>query len=222
MKPILFNTEMVKAILDGRKTVTRRVIKPRYREDEYGFQVVHNKDWSYWYVEKMDEWEGGFDDTRYVKPPYQVGDVLYVRERFCIGKIAYREEPDGRAVPYVSQCIGDRDFIPYEIPYEYCLQHDIGIEDVIWKPSIHMPKEAARIFLRVTAVRPELLQDIKAGSVYAEGIEWKGERTVREAIGRFINLWNSTIPKKDLEQYGWDANPWVWVIEFERTERSEA
>lgn len=215
MKPILFNTEMVRAILEGRKTVTRRVIKPPRGADDI------------------------FGHMNQVRQPCVIGDILYVRERFCIGKISYGEEPDGRAVPYVSQCIGDRDFIPYE----YCLRHDIGIEDVKWKPSIHMPKEAARIFLKVTDVRVERLQEITNEGCIAEGTdldewyeydEWQhqvgdgcvadGIPVVFETLRGFFGsrIWNSTLKNKDeYYRYGWDANPWVWVIEFARMQKAE-
>ena len=82
-----------------------------------------------------------------------------------------------------------------------------------WHPSIHMPREAARIFLRVTDVRVERVQDIDDDGVVAEGLN----------IGDpFDELWDSTIKPADRALYGWDANPWVWVIEFERITREEA
>ena len=81
---------------------------------------------------------------------------------------------------------------------------------LVWRPSIHMPKEAARIWLRVTDMRVERLQDIDDDSVVAEGLN----------IGDpFDELWDSTIKPTDRERYGWSANPWVWVIEFERCEK---
>ncbi len=86
-----------------------------------------------------------------------------------------------------------------------------------WHPSIHMPKKAARIFLKVTDVRAERLQDIDDKGAYAEGA---GEKGVIYQIGgrvcEFAKIWNSTVDKKQIDRYGWDANPWVWVIEFER------
>lgn len=126
--PILFNTDMVRAILDERKTVTRRVIK-------HNVDAVLNSPYHKEHPETLDK----MIIEKLCMPPCQPGDVLYVRERFCKGKIEYGEEPDGRAVPYVSQCAGDDNYIPYE----YCLRENIGIEGVVWTPSIHMPKEAA-------------------------------------------------------------------------------
>lgn len=99
---------------------------------------------------------------------------------------------------------------------------------VKWRPSIHMPKEAVRIWLKVTDVRVERLQDITDEQAKAEGANWKNGKNVgfeekmrRTAVERFAEIWNSTIKKSDLDRYGWDANPWVWVIEFERFEKPE-
>lgn len=212
-KPILFNTKMVRAIVDGRKTVTRRIVKRNVN-------AILNSPYHKEHPEVPDK-------TLIEKlccPPYQPGDILYVRERFCKGSIEYGEEPDGSAAPYVSQCVGDSDIIPYE----YCIRENIGIEDVIWCPSIHMPKEAARIFLRVTDVRVERLQDITDEQAKAEGANFRNGKNVgweekmrRTAVERFAEIWNSTIKKSDLGRYGWEASPWVWVIEFERVMADE-
>lgn len=102
-----------------------------------------------------------------------------------------------------------------------------------WLPSIHMPKEAARIFLRVTGVRLERLQDITEEQAKAEGAETAFEQNTHEGPVIYLDkggyfyygfkaLWNSTIKKSDIQQYGWAANPWVWVIEFERISKEEA
>lgn len=203
-KPILFNTEMVRAILDGRKTATRRCIKPRYREDEGGFQVCTNKATGEKWVEKQDWDEGSFDEPRYINPPYQPGDILYIREtweRFdccsCEG------DEHGNCPKEPKKSVLDK----YGCGcYMYRASDEIW-GDAKWHPSIHMPKEAARIFLKVTDVEVERLQNIDDDGVVAEGLE----------IGAaFDELWDSTIKKKDLDKYGWEANPWVWVIEFER------
>ena len=103
--------------------------------------------------------------------------------------------------------------------------HRFGIP---WRPSIHMPKEAARIWLKVTDVRVERLQEITEEQAKAEGANWKNGKNVgweekikRTAIDRFAKIWDLTIKKSDLPLYGWDANPWVWVITFERCEKPE-
>lgn len=200
IKPILFNTEMVRAILDGRKTCTRRVIKPQPDEKHtYPLGFVTDS------TEKkevgcfgfgIDEYGGSI---QYVKPPYGYapGDILYARE-------TWKKAPNGYYY------------------YEDWQRNDIA--DVTkWKPSIHMPKEAARIWLKVTNVRVERLQEITSEQIGREGVEVEYPHVLNGEEKRyaFSTLWNSTIKKSDLDRYGWDANPWVWVVEFERCEKPE-
>lgn len=197
IKPILFNTEMVRAILDGRKTCTRRICKDAnectvpdmefYNADRRTY-AVHN------FVDKEHTEQLS---TAERTCPICTGDILYVRE-------TWKEAPKGYYY------------------YEDWQKDDIA--DVTkWKPSIHMPKEAARIWLKVTNVRVERLQEISAESALAEGadkyIHTNGGLDENMTITSFIGIWNSTIKKSDINRYGWDANPWVWVIEFERCEK---
>lgn len=204
IKPILFNTEMVRAILDGRKSCTRRIVKP---EPQGYFEVNENPVYIY-----DTDWNQGR-----ITPPYQPGDLLYVRE-------TWKKAPNGYYY------------------YEDWQKDDIA--DVTkWKPSIHMPKDAARIWLKVTDVRVERLQEITEDQTEEEGflftppcLHLTGENYcdidglctskikycdmgAGELFGKV--LWNSTIKKTDLDRYGWDANPWVWVIEFERCEKPQ-
>lgn len=188
IKPILFNTDMVRAILTGQKTQTRRVIKPQPTNPRW-----NNIGWL------------GWDDGHgyRMKPPCEDGDVLWVRETWC---------KDARRYLYRANYGENEHF--------YQSGNEIAMH---WHPSIHMPKEAARIFLRVKEVRVEFLQDIKADGISAEGITsiaaTCGDMEI--ALVEWKNLWNSTIKKADLPKYGWDANPLVWVIEFERCEKPE-
>ena len=197
IKPILFNTEMVRAILDGRKTCTRRICKDAnectvpdmdfYNADRRTY-AVHN------FVDKEHTEQLS---TAERTCPICTGDILYVRE-------TWKEAPKGYYY------------------YEDWQKDDIA--DVTkWHPSIHMPKEAARIWLRVTDVRVERLQEITAESALTEGadkyIHANGTLNEDQTITSFIGIWNSTIKKSDLDRYGWDANPWVWVIEFEWCEK---
>lgn len=223
LKPILFNTEMVKALLEGRKTMTRRIIKPQPGADAdlmYAYAASRKQDIGKWNDRKTGQtWN----------PPYHADDILYVRETWCEGKVAFGEEPDGRCVPFISQCPGEEDIIPKEL----AIREGIGTEDVVWRPSIHMPKEAARIHLRVKRVSVERLQ--KCGEGWCVDIEREGVKTPQDPI-LYVNddtfhaalraemkkLWDSTIKPTDLPTYGWDANPWVWVIEFERISKEEA
>ena len=196
MKPILFNTEMVKSTLDDKKTATRRAIK--------GYALEHLE------LDTDGSVIGIYDQHKgCVRPivdyaPYRPSDILYVRETWTalLGSYLYKaDQKPGMKNPGK------------------------------WHPSIHMPKEAARLFLRVTDVRVERLQDIDFEGCKAEGIwddyktysEKYHENLARMAYPRcFSELWDSTIKKADLTRYGWAANPWVWVIEFERIGKEEA
>lgn len=229
IKPILFNTEMVRAILDGRKSCTRRIVK--------GF-IPNNAVWGYtaFTPKGCISCRGTFADgygEKFFKPPYQPGDILYIREtweRFecwnCEGdeKGNCPKEPKKSVLDKTCGC------------YMYRATDEIS-GDAKWHPSIHMPKEAARIWLKVTDVRVERLQDITYNGALREGSE--GIRCDHVALGvhgctdcmntgwieppqvEFMQIWNSTIKKSDLNRYGWDANPWAWVIEFERCEKPE-
>ena len=221
-KPILFNTEMVRSILDGRKTVTRRIVKNN--PEECTSKVVNG-------VCKICDDKGGFylpDDYVKVRSPYQVGDILYVRETWSEVETVY-------GVPYYIYKADDKNGM-----------HSSKSNFSRWFPSIHMPKEVARIFLRVTNVRVEKLQEITEDDIVDEGAEklilcpnehgviepdgtlgdmcWNAgccggnckyiDKSYGELFGEIV--WDSTIKKSDLDKYGWNANPFVWVIEFER------
>lgn len=204
--PILFNIEMVKAILNGKKTCTRRIVKGYIPTDaEFGYTAFTPKDAiSCRGTFETDHQEYG---EKFFKLPYQPGDILYVRETWSEIKNA-----DGSHKKYV-----------YKASDQYPFGESRYIIKFNWKPSIHMPKEAARIWLMVTDVIVERLQDITEDGAKEEGANFKNGKNVgleekmrRTAIERFAEIWNSTIKKTDLDRYGWDANPWVWVIEFER------
>lgn len=207
IKPILFNTEMVRAILDGRKTCTRRVaknvpdhthrIEPVYENGRFQFDCFYSS-----YVAALD---ADADFCMPCFPPYQRGDILYVRETWCKGSWMNEKE-------------------------RYYYKADDNDFHCVWHPSIHMPKEAARIWLRVTDVRAERLQE--CGEGWCIDIEKEGIATPQDAIlyisddafhdalrMEFQKTWDGTIKKSDIDRYGWDANPWVWVIEFERCEK---
>lgn len=200
-KPILFNTKMVKVILNNTKTVTRRPIKNN--PVECTSKVVNG-------VCKLCDDKGGFylpDDYVKTRSPYQVGDCLYVRETWAELETVY----GGLYYAYKA----DDDI----------LHHSIGENFTHWSPSIHMPKAAARIFLRVTSMKVERLQDITVTGLQEEGIipdgyisQYACMTGMSECFADFKAIWNSTVKKSDLAKYGWDANPWVWVIEFERVE----
>lgn len=224
IKPILFNTEMVRAILDGRKTCTRRICKDAneytvpdmefYNADKRTYAVHNFAD-----KEQMEQLS-----TAERTCPICPGDILYVRETW--------EHFD------CCCCEGDEHGNCYQEPQQNVLNKSYGCYmyratdeiygDARWHPSIHMPKEAARIWLKVTDVRVERLQSITEDGAKAEGAidnrgfihspenEYDRIHTARE---HFIEIWSSTIKKSDIDRYGWDANPYVWVISFERCEK---
>lgn len=206
MKPILFNTAMVQAILEGRKTTTRRIIK----------DVDNN--YTYLGSDKQKKTVSFARNTTglplNIKISYKAGDILYVRETW-----KQYEKRIGRG----NQCHLEK-FYGYKAD-ENNLKNPSEFYDGNWKPSIHMTKEAARIFLKVTAVKVERLKAIEAGQCKKEGIKLDFEITdsftASEYCNAFGELWDSTLKKDQIEQYGWEANPYVWVIEFERIEKSE-
>lgn len=254
MKPILFNTDMVRAILEGRKTVTRRVVKLKYsnthlemRTDKYGTRLI-----------ELQNEEPGVTTVRNPNgttthkllaaiertPLYHPGDILYVRETW---QEVYETEFDADAP---GSCVNIRTLIPNfdSIPkneagistncscaamkprmkYYVFKASDIEYADpqnkLVWSPSIHMPREAARIFLRVTDVRVERLQDMTIKDSLREGVKLNLKECVAGEIplAPFARVWDSTIKETDRALYGWEANPWVWVIEFERISKEEA
>lgn len=224
-KPILFNTEMVRAILDGLKTVTRRCVKPKSK-NAYGFYVTHRvSDGAFMGVYDYDEDENSFDNPQ-TQPAYK-GDILYVRETWCwcpCWDCGLNEPEKGCGEPTARMTFDHKKHEYGCIGYKASFaenEQPPGLET--WKPSIHMPKEAARIFLRVTDVRVEQLQEITADGIRKEGLTsmavHAGDMEIAQA--EFALLWDTTVKESELEDYGWAANPWVWVIEFERLEVSE-
>ncbi len=228
MKPILFNTAMVRAILDGEKTCTRRIIKEEIPEGykPLGFVLYPTDDKELGNL----VFGGKGANVYYAKPPYKVGDILYVRETWTNtltpdGNVGFAYKADGEPENFLWW--GNAKKGKWEV----------------WMPSIHMPKEAARIFLKVTSVRAERLKDITDEGCLNEGIReftkdgvvkkydtepnmYSWEKMSRTPIEAYEKLWNSTLKfilKR--EWNGWtnlvEFNPWVWVIEFERVEKGE-
>lgn len=195
--PILFNTEMVRAILDGRKTCTRRLVR---------FLPGENPQWT-GYIRDGLMLYNGRNEPCIIKVPYQPGDTLYVRETWCGLPVNEAGHMRGHTIYYYK---ADGELRPK------------GWRGT-WHPSIHMPKEAARIWLKVTDVRVERLQEITSEQICREGVEVEYPHVLNGEEKRyaFSRLWDSTIKKSDLDRYGWNASPWVWVIEFERCEKPE-
>lgn len=213
IKPILFITEMVRAILDGKKSCTRRINKDandyvvpdmEFYNPEKRTYAVHN------YADKEHTDKLSIAERTC---PICPGDILYVRESYSELSFGYVYKADGENIDHLGNVIK-------------------------WHPSIHMPKEAARIWLKVTDVRVERLQEITEEQACMEGTDPWDEACYENngwhptfsdpdsggdpnMIEGFHKLWNSTIKKSDLDRYGWDANPYVWVISFERCEKPE-
>ena len=227
MKPILFNTEMVKALVAGTKTATRRLVKGQY--PDWGLKGLE-KDTA---ITKISSsgieypvtipglhatfWQDGNPEFPAIKAPYEPGDILYVRETWYkdVNRFMYRADYSNDETFYRG-----------------------GKEAKIrWFPSIHMPKEAARIFLRVTDIQVGRLQDITQLQAHMEGqpactgnmAMCGGPGSCKDCIAGYENairwfacVWDTTIKPADQARCGWKANPWVWAISFERINREEA
>ena len=226
--PNLFNTEMVRAILERRKGATRRSVKGYIPDDAvWGYTAFTPKG----YISCRGTFADGYGE-KFFKLPCEPGDILYVRETWEHFECCC--------------CEGDEHGNCYREPQQSALNKSCGCYmyratdeiygDARWHPNIHMPKEAARIWLKVTDVRVERLQEITEEQACMEGTDpwdeacyenngWHPTLSDPDSggdpnmIDGFHKLWNSTIKKSDLDYYGWSANPWVWVIEFERCER---
>jgi hypothetical protein len=223
MKPILFSTPMVKAILAGRKTQTRRVIKSRHESGL--FQVCRSRTTGkITTIESLDWDERNCEKD--ITSKYQPGDILYVRETFYAW--GYWKLTDEGKLKFIDRTLeSDRmyHYVDETLPHE-----SFGMTSHWHKrPSLFMPKEAARIFLQVTDVRAERLQDITVDDAVAEGIErcgppfdnvkkygWRFKdymgNSVCLPVPSFKTLWDSINAKK----CPWDSNPWVWVYTFKK------
>lgn len=224
IKPILFSTEMVRAILDGRKTCTRRICKDanEYTVPDMDFYNADRRTYAVHNFADNEQMEQLSTAERTC--PICPGDILYVRETWehfdcccCEG------DEHGNCYQETQQNILNKSYGCYM----YRATDEI-YGDARWHPSIHMPKEAARIWLKVTDVRVERLQEITVDDCHREGINIEtsavtdGETLNRNhdfSLEKFEILWDSTVKKSDIDRYSWDANPYVWVISFERCEK---
>lgn len=204
MKPIIFNTEMVRAILDVRKTAMRQVIKPQPKGAhmvlDYDKQGCHMLCGGIATTGVLCDWE------KYISFPYSMGDILYVQEEYFDYKGHLHYKADGKHIGLEKNGIYFK-----------------------WDSPVSMPKEAARIFLRVTDMYIERLQDIAETDAIKEGFEpivcnhpnglpctdCLNTGYLEPAMASFYTMWEDDINEADRKIYGWDANPWVWVIEFE-------
>ena len=207
-KPILFSTEMVQAILAGRKKQTRRIVK--LDTGQLIADTVEQISSNYFFFKKDNEAVAGRS------PKYQIADILWVRETWFSTQFNCKD---------LLEC-GVIGHLRFKADNNYDPRKDcVGRS---WYPSIHMPKEAARIFLKVTNVRCERLQDISEGDAISEGVKLFDTNLYKDyednkypGLGKarvsFATLWDSINAKK----YPWESNPWVWVYDFEQIEKPE-
>ncbi|RQF49507.1 hypothetical protein IPC264_23905 [Pseudomonas aeruginosa] len=219
-RPILFTGPMVRAILEGRKTVTRRVVKPP--PDFLGSMVDPNTPFK--------TLDAGLH-ARITCPYGEPGDRLWVRETWTdvnmcgAPALAYRADEDIRDLMEEPGFLDDRGAFNYDDPrvkpYPFACWY-AELDQARWRPSIHMPRWASRILLEITAVRVERLQDISEEQALAEGVRGEPCDHARQACAD-IGCWGDTAKGafgflwESLNGEGsWAANPWVWVVEFKR------
>ncbi|KKL75295.1 hypothetical protein LCGC14_2056300 [marine sediment metagenome] len=213
--PIFFKSDMVRAILDGRKTQTRRIIKNMPKEwhrGQTGFENNPHGD-----EEVIIHGDCG-SETIYCR--YSVGDLLWVREN--VRTICYSGGPDFGYGEFCIEYLADEQLVKCPDELEKWWRHNWHVRPSTTIPSIHMPKDACRLWLKVKSVRVERVQEISEADVRAEGVSGVcnfGENIDHVAGGcdcardRFVGLWDSIYAKRG---YGWEVNPGVWVVEFER------
>ena len=200
--PILFSAPMVRAILTGQKTQTRRVVKPQpaYVCSDWTFDAEPGDVVMYhWWPYRLRESRGrnkraaGELTPVRIKCPYgQPGDMLWVRETWRLW--------DSKADSVIKGCLKEYDLDYLKtcyVEYRATTDHDEGP----WRPSIYLPRWASRLILHVKDVRVERLQDISYEDAQAEGVD----------PSRFAELWNTINAKRG---FGWENNPWVWVVTF--------
>jgi len=226
IRPILFNTQMVRAILEGRKTVTRRLIKPQPTYTPNGGFAWKGRAYGTDLPPTIQGAAHNFQSAFGVAP-FKCGDILYVRETWSMA----------------SDILGGEAGPVYMADYSDSELAELKSKHFRWHPSLHMPKEHARIFLRVTSVQLKRLNDMETFDFLSEGIlpepirkkgckcQWFERGCMekpcknKDAYERlcyslpFTKLWDSTLTPMERKIYGWNANPWVWVIDFERCEK---
>ncbi|MCZ2075333.1 MAG: hypothetical protein LC130_10090 [Bryobacterales bacterium] len=233
-RPILFSGPMVRAILRNEKTQTRRVVKPVRGFERHNIcrPDMAADPWAVWWHGDETDRVGCLQECHYGKP----GDHLWVREKWASpdedkskpGRVAY--DADGLCGCWIGSG-EDRDFIAHgrilgASGYHECFPENgsttfgLGKYSDIrsgeypsyrygWRPSIFMPRWASRTTLEITDVRVERVQDISEEDAWAEGVRPESGF----AIAAYTKLWDKINAKRG---YGWDLNPWVWVLEFKR------
>jgi len=199
-KPIIFNADMVRAVLDGRKTQTRRPINPDHiMEDDIG-----NGKKGLFFKMPSGGWSLGGYESPYGKP----GDRLWVKEKW---NDSFKRTETMNGCTYLADYGHQPSLIEYETA-KYQLS---------WRPPSKMPRWASRITLEIKSVRVERVWEIQPRDAWAEGCKCSCTQPVPECHGNidsFLSLWDSIYDSKG---FGWSDNPWVWVIEFERLKEKQ-
>ncbi|EMR0794912.1 hypothetical protein N0607_12885 [Pseudomonas aeruginosa] len=222
-RPILFNDQMVRAIIEGRKTVTRRVMKYQPHEDasvtvgNYNVTIVDRHGEQQPGPEAFGAWWSD-GERGCICPHGEPGDRLWVRETWTdvnlcgAPALAYRADEDIRDLMEEPGFLDDRGAFNYDDPrvkpYPFACWY-ADLDQARWRPSIHMPRWASRILLEITAVRVERLHDLSDPGALAEGVSHSEMHSGDSLVDVFARLWKSI-------GGDWDANPWVWVVEFKR------
>lgn len=203
--PMIFNTEMVQALVDGRKSVTRRPVKLSPHSLKQGVtlkdivKVWRSKEEHLFSAVLNDN----FDHVGTFSVPCRTGDLIYVRETFCADPDCDHDSWDYHEMSYQEWigCECSPAFLPDELKnHEHCIYKASGVSDIRWTPSIHMPRWASRLTLEITGVRIEQLSDLREsrGSVVREGFDnWP----------QFKHVWEGIYGQSH-------PNDYVWVIEF--------
>ncbi len=221
IKSIIFNTPMVKAVLQDRKTHTRRVIKPQPSPEEvlcqpeYYYPALTDKDGNQYHAKKQVFGTFTLDGEKSWKSPYAPGDILYVKETWQITDVIYDYYNGGWEAGYPLKPI------PKTKPsFKHAIWYKADCEEPPFIPAIFMPRWAARIWLNVTDVRVQRVNDITIEDIISEGVSSRliEHDACVDLRDKFANLWNSIYEKRG---GGWETNPYVWVIEFERIEKPE-
>ncbi len=228
-KPILFNTDMVQAILENRKTETRRKIPGKIKRNSklgYDIRLILHKTREKNGVQTKNIDYLSLDDLLRCESPFKVNDILHVRETWAV-RAARRFDAN---VNIMFKAGGQESILTFPNARSDNADRDVydnflrkWDKEGEWNPSIFMPKAAARIFLKVRDIIPHPIQEMTLDDFLAEGVTLRPEafndpeNAYQQARHIFAKeIWDKTLKKADREYYSWDANPWVWMICFER------